>query len=283
VALPDLGGPAVFATGDADPGDPLDTVVLLLATDGGCPSHLAVMLHLDADGLITEEIRHHAAADLVGCQVPQPPPGGWWEEVAIPPSVSVGHSGTLTVADRSLEVRNSSPALDRLIGWGLGRFPEVGLVAPRVDGVTFVDRKAPACAGINGLAAGDDVSLCFGTSDACTDDGCAGWRPWARKALLHELSHLWLAQNVTLETQSTFLRASGLPAWESPDLLWGQRGVELAAEAMSGALMDEAVAPNVELARNYACDQWAQMYTILTDNALASPPCAGQGQSSGAP
>jgi hypothetical protein len=189
----------------------------------------------------------------------------------------VEHSGTLTLVDRTIEVRNSSPTLDRLIGWGLGRFTEAGLVAPGVDSVTFVDRRAPACAGINGLAAGNDVSLCFGTSDACTDDGCAGWRPWARKALLHELSHLWLAQYVTPETQSTFLSASGLPTWESPDLPWGERGVELAAETMAGALMDEAVAPNVELTRSYACAQWAAMYTILTGQAPADPTCPAKG------
>jgi hypothetical protein len=275
VALPDLGGPAVFATGDPDPVDPLDTVVLLLSADVACPNHLAVVLRLDADGLIAEEDRYHGAADLGGCHVPMPAAGGWWEEVAIPPGVSVGHSGTLTVADSTLDVRNSSPALDRLIGWGLGRFTDAGLVAPGVHSVTFVDRKAPACGGINGLAAGDAVSLCFGTSDACTDDGCAGWRPWARKALVHELSHLWLAQNVTPGARDTFLRASGLTTWESTDQPWGERGVELAAETMAGELMDEPVTPNVKLTRRYTCDEWAAMYAILTGDEPADLACSG--------
>jgi hypothetical protein len=174
-----------------------------------------------------------------------------------------------------MEVRNSAPALDGLLRWGLGRFTEAGLLTPAVDSVTFVDRKAPACTGINGLAAGRQVSLCFGTSDACTDDGCTGWRAWAKKAVLHELSHVWTTQNVTPDTRSTFLRESGLPSWESADLPWGRRGVELAAETMSGALMDEPVPMNVKLERRYSCGESATLYTTLTGRPPTSPPCAG--------
>jgi hypothetical protein len=37
------------------------------------------------------------------------------------------------------------------------------------------------------------------------------------------------------------------------------------------------VAPNVQLTRNYACDQWAAMYTILTGQAPADPTCPANG------
>jgi hypothetical protein len=90
----------------------------------------------------------------------------------------------------------------------------------------------------DGSRAGD-VSLCFGTSDACTDDGCTEWLAWAKKASSMSSVTVWMTRNVTPETQSTFLRASGLPTWESADLPGGERSVELAAEIMSGALMDE--------------------------------------------
>jgi hypothetical protein len=276
MGLPDLGGPAVFATGNPDPGDPLDTVVLLLSTAGDCPSHVAIVLGLDAEGRIAGETRHHGATDVGGCSVPRPPTQPWWEGLAIPPGVSVAYSGALTVDDRTIEVRNSSPALDGLLRWGLGRFSEAGLRPPAVESVTFVDRKAPACTGINGLAAAGEVYLCFGTSDACTDDGCTGWRAWAKKAVLHELSHVWMTQNVTPETQSTFLGASGFPTWESADLPWGKRGVELAAETMSGALMDEAVTMNVKLGRRYTCAELATLYTALAGQPPTNPPCAGQ-------
>jgi hypothetical protein len=275
VGLPELGGPAVFATGNPDPGDPLDTVVLLLSPAGDCPSHVAIVLRLDADGRIAGEARHHGATDVGGCSVPRLPTTPWWEGLAIPPGVSVAHSGTLMVDDRTIEVRNSSPALDELLSWGLGRFTEAGLLPPAVESVTFVDRKAPACARINGLAAGGQVSLCFGTSDACTDDGCTGWRAWAKKAVLHELSHVWMTQNVTPETQSTFLQTSALPTWESADLPWGNRGVELAAETMSGALMDEPVTLNVKLGRRYTCAELATLYTALVGQPPTNPPCTG--------
>ena len=253
VSLPGLGGPAVFATGGTDPGDPLDTVVLLLSIDGACPSGLAIVLHLDDKGRITEEARHHSIVDLGDCAVPNLATGPWWEGLAIPPGISVEHSGTLTVEGRTLQVRNSSPALDRLLTWGMQRFQAASLVVPALDGVTFVDRQAPACTGVNGLAAGGDVSLCFGTSDACTDDGCAAWRAWAKKAVLHELSHVWLSQNVTPEVRTTFVRSAGLRAWESDGLPWGQRGVELAADTMAAALMDAPVTLNAKFERGFAC------------------------------
>ena len=276
VGLPDLGGPAVFATGNTDPGDPLDTVVLVVSTAGGCPTHVAIVLTVDAEGRIAGEARHHGTTDVGGCSVPRPPTTPWWEQLAIPPGVSVARSGSLTVDDRTIEVRDSSPALDRLLRWGLGRFTEAGVHPPAVERVTFVDRTAPACTGINGLATGGQVSLCFGTSDACTDNRCTGWRAWAKKAALHELSHVWMTQNVTPETQSTFLRASGLPTWESADLPWGERGVELAAETMSGALMDEPVTPNLKLGRRYTCGELATLYTALAGRPPTNPRCTGQ-------
>ncbi len=273
VALPGLGGPALFATGDSDPGDLLDTVVLLVSSDAGCPSHVAIVLELDAAGRITGETRHHVTTDVGGCGVPRPPTGPWWEGLAIPPGVSVARSGTLTLDDRTIEVRNSSPALDRLLAWGLRRFTEAGLDPPAVDTVTFVDRMSAACSGINGLAAAGDVSLCFGTADACTDDGCTRWIPWAKKALLHELSHVWLTRNMDPGARSPVLRAAGLTVWESTDVPWGQQGAELAAEVLSDRLMDERVSLNTKLARRYSCEEVAEILGIITDMPQVEAAC----------
>ncbi len=272
VALPDLGGPALFAAGGTDPDDPLDTVVLLVTTDRGCASHVAVVLHLDDDGRIVEEGRHHSAADIGGCAVPRVSVGPWWDKVAIPPGISDARSGTLSVQGRTIEVRSSSPSLDRLLEWGMGRFAAADLSAPVVDSVTFVSPSAPACARINGLAWGEDVALCFGTSDACTDNGCAGWRPWVKRALLHELSHLWISQNVSPEVQVAFVRSAALPTWAADDSPWGKRGVELAAETMAGTLIDEPVALNAKLDRR-SCADLAGLYTLLTG---VGPPAGTQ-------
>ena len=225
IAAPDAGGlPAVALVsacgprrsgrvrdrGLSDQDAPLDTVILLLASADGCPGNVAVVLRMDDRGLITRETRFHTDAELGGFAAPTLHAGAWWDGLAIPPGISVEHSGTLTLHDRTVEVRNGSPALERLLTWGIQRFADADLVAPVLDSVTFVDRKSPACTGINGLAAGADVSLCFGTADACSDDGCLGWRPWAKATLLHELSHVWMSQNVTPATREQFLRAAGL-------------------------------------------------------------------------
>ncbi|HSO03255.1 MAG TPA: hypothetical protein VLQ92_02150, partial [Candidatus Limnocylindrales bacterium] len=172
----------------------------------------------------------------------------------------------------------SSPALNRLLAWGLQRYSAAELDVPAVRAVTFVDRKAPACSGINGLAAGSEVSLCFGTADACSDDGCTGWRAWAKATLLHELAHVWISENVAQDVRDQFLSVSGLPTWESVDSLWGDRGVELAAEAMAGSLMDEPVTLNIEFDRRYSCAELARLYAILAGAPPVDPPCEDLGE-----
>ena len=71
------------------------------------PGHLAIVLDLDADGLIAAERRHHRADDLVRCTGGVLPPG-WWDEVTVPSAVTIELTDTLDVASHEVQVFNGT-------------------------------------------------------------------------------------------------------------------------------------------------------------------------------
>jgi hypothetical protein len=263
--LPDYGGPAIFAAGRPRKDDPFDTIALLMTvgSEGSCPRRVATVLHLDREGLIQAEERLHRIDDLQRCSADGSLPPGWWDSAVVPDPVPVERTGTLAVDDLEIEVYNGTSGLEGLITWSFDRFRGRGLGTPNVRRVTFHDNQIDKCEGITGLILGDAVTLCFDASAACTDQGCTDWKDWAKKTALHELAHAWMDQHLSADTIEQFQSATAMPTWSSAKYPWGQRGIELAAETIAWATVDEAVAVNPKLGP-HTCDQLTHYYQILT-------------------
>ena len=274
--LPDYGGPAVFVAGPLDAGRPLSQLVLLFDVDMApeCRAAMAVVATLDGDGRIAQELRLHRDDDWVRCSRGHSLPSGWWETATIPEAVARVGTGKVKVGNSFVAVFNSTPSLDRLLQWGQGRFQDAGLPGPELQEITFLSPEADLCNGIHGLALADELILCLDEERACLDDGCAGWRAWSRVAVLHELAHSWIDQHVASETATAFTGMAGLPTWSSPAQPWGRRGVELAAETIAWALMDESYRINTKLGP-HSREELSDLYVLLTGQSPPSRTASG--------
>ena len=262
-SLADMGGPEIFIAGSRAGGSPLDTVVLL-ARANGCLGDLAIVLHLDDAGLIDEESRLHSVDDLSVCPRTRTL-GAWWEGVTIPPAVAMTRTGTVAVEDRSIEIFNGSPALDEFVHWGFDRYAAAGLTTPAVDRIRFISRTTDTCRKVDGLNLGTEITVCVDTALQS--------QLLPKAALLHELGHAWMNENLGQAAQERFVDLAGTPTWASTNTPWGARGVELAASTMSWALMDEAKPLNSKLGA-HSCDELAGLYQVLVGKALTTvPPC----------
>ena len=218
------------------------------------------MLDLDADGLIVAEHRHHRGDDLVRC-TGGVLPTGWWDEVTLPPAVTIELTDTLDVAGHAVEVFNGTEGLSGLVEWAFGRFTSAGLPAPVVNSVTFLERRADKCDVIVGLIADREVTLCFMTG-ICGNDACDRWTDAARTTALHELAHAWIDDHVSTDTRKAFLELAGLESWASADVAWGDRGVELAASTMAWGLLDVESSLNPKLGPR-TCAELTELFTLL--------------------
>lgn len=279
--LPDYGGPGTFVSGGRLPKDvPLDRVALLLDPDtpGACPGHLAVVLTVDPEGAILREDRYHRVDDLFRCSNSSNLPSAWWDGLDVPDPIPNILTATLDLGGNEIEVFNGTDQLDALLAWGFSRYEAAGLSAPRVSRVTSHNGWSDMCRGARGLTLNDAVVLCFqGTGLWCADD-CTRWEPEAKEVLLHELAHAWMAEHVDQAIIAEFLRVSGQATWADRDEAWEDRGVELAAETIAWALMDEP-APTAASLWQRTCDQRAVLFETLTGTAPGpDTPCREPGE-----
>jgi hypothetical protein len=263
--LPDYAGPAIHTAGHPYADDPFDTITVLMTigTPDSCPHRVATVLNLGPDGLIQAEERLHRIDDLQRCSADGALPPGWWDAAVVPDPVLVERTGTLVVGDLEIEVFNGTPGLEGLITWAFDQFRAHGMGATEVRRVTFHDNQVDRCEGVTGLILGDAVTLCFDSTAACLDGDCTTWQAWARKTALHELAHAWMDQHLTPGTIERFQAATSMPTWSGAEHPWGDRGVELAAETIAWAMMDEPVQVNPKLGL-HSCDELARYYEILT-------------------
>ncbi len=286
--LPDLSGPAVFAvvTPDLKHASPARSATLLVTARGpdGCPGHMAVTLGLDALGTITRETRYHRTDSLAGC-VPSTPAGGgpgeggpavpWWESITIPPAVTKVKTAEVTIGGATVPVFNSTPGMEGLVTWAAQRFSSAGLVAPTLTEVAFYDPHADVCRNVRGLALGGSVTMCFIAQNACADARCSRWTPRARSTILHELGHVWMSQDKSVDSEVTaaFTEKAGLASWADTADHYGQRGVELAGETIAWALIDEPVQVNPDFGER-SCEELAALFQTLTGKPVPqAAPC----------
>lgn len=245
----------------------------------GCERSLVRLVVPGDDGLGAEQVAWDVAS-VRRCGLPggaAPAPGGWWEQVRIPSFERV-RTGEVTQGDGSaVPVLNGSPAQERLVEWGLGRFAEAGLP---VEGIAaFVFPPSAACDALAGATVdandGVEIHLCY-TADAVCPAGaaCASPALAPRRTVLHELAHQWEARHVDDATRAAFMRLRDVAVWIDESGDWSHQGSEHAAEIVAWGLLDEAV-PLVRFPR-HSCAELLEAFRLLTatEPLLGPETCA---------
>jgi hypothetical protein len=141
-----------------------------------------------------------------------------------------------------------------MVRWAVERFEIAGLEPPVVE-IAF-HRRLSGCGGHLGFARQGKVDLCTTLVD-----------PIARRALLHEMGHIWLDQNLSDPELERFLEVRGLHGWNDSSDTWALRGYEQGAEIMAWALGDRILTPQIP---DNEPIQLARGFELLT----GSPPPA---------
>src|SRR5262245_58836277 len=137
----------------------------------------------------------------------------------------------VVVAD-GVRVFGADAEHQRLTRWALGRYEQAGLTVPPIEVHFHPDTSG--CYGHLGSEWNGRVDLCVVIVSEI-----------ARDALLHEIGHAWVQDNVTAQTRERFMRMRGLTVWNDQDVIWDERGFEHAAETMAWALGHRFLAPGI--------------------------------------
>ena len=120
----------------------------------------------------------------------------------------------------------------RLVVWALGRYEHAGLAVPPIE--VHFHSDTSGCYGHLGSEWNGRVDICVVIVSEI-----------ARDALLHEIGHAWVQDNVTPQTRERFMRMRGLTVWNDQDVVWDDRGFEHAAETLTWALGHRFLAPGI--------------------------------------
>jgi hypothetical protein len=112
--------------------------------------------------------------------------------------------------------------------WAARRFENGGLRTPDVE--IHFHKRLSACRGYFGRAR-------LGRVDVCAPDAMT------QRVLLHEMSHVWLDQNVNDRVRERFLILRGLGSWNASSDPWELRGHEQGAEILSWSLSERIFTP----------------------------------------
>jgi hypothetical protein len=105
-------------------------------------------------------------------------------------------------------------------------------LAPEVE--IHFHRNLSGCRGNLGYALDGRVDLCTELVDTP-----------ARRALLHEMGHIWLDEHFPSSERARFLRLQDVAAWNASDDPWNLRGYEQGAEVMAWALGERIMTPSI--------------------------------------
>jgi hypothetical protein len=121
---------------------------------------------------------------------------------------------------------------ERLVRWAIGRYEHAGLKVPPIDVHFHADTSG--CYGHLGSELGGRVDICVVIVSEI-----------ARDALLHEMGHAWVDENVSAAVRERFKQMRGLTAWNDQRVIWDDRGFEHAAETLAWALGHRYIAPGI--------------------------------------
>lgn len=132
----------------------------------------------------------------------------------------------------AIRVHEADAEHERLVRWAYGRYEHAGLEVPSID-VTF-HPDTSGCSGHLGRWISGRVDVCVVIVSEI-----------ARDAILHEIGHAWVDENVSATTREQFMRMRGLTAWNDQSVIWDERGFEHAAETLAWALGHRYIAPGI--------------------------------------
>jgi ketosteroid isomerase-like protein len=252
-------GPAAYGQ------DPQRAVGIYGVADGdGCERQIAVRWLL-AEGLIVEEHRYQEIESVRSCAAGGLP-SGWWSGLALPgPRDQVVTGFLRSPGGQEIAVHNGTPSLEELVQGGLERFAAAGLAEPRLDSVTFEPSRG--CDGVSGrvddAGAARELFLCIYESDLCPGDGpCPVPALSVRVAVLHELGHAWLLDNLDTATRDRLLELSNRKVWRQQGVAWSDQGVEYSAEVLAWGLATDSI-PMVRLG-GPPCPELRAAFELLT-------------------
>lgn len=150
--------------------------------------------------------------------------GAWW-------LLSEGATAAVAIGP-NVEVTGATPEQLAMARWAIGRFEVAGLESPAVE-IGFHGDGA-GCGGHLGFARLSQVDVCSVLVNAM-----------ARRALLHEMGHIWLDQNVGAGVREQFLDLRDLQSWNASGDPWELRGTEQGAEIIAWVLGERILTPQI--------------------------------------
>lgn len=167
-----------------------------------------------------------------------------------------------------LLVFEAGPGQLQMARWAARRFEIAELQVP--EGEVHFHHDLSACDGHLGWANNGRIDLCASLVDAPT-----------RRALLHEMGHIWLDENITTSERTRFLELRDLSSWNSPNDPWSLRGYEQGAEIIAWALGERILTPSIPDNEPEKLELGFQMLTgielpeALRPEAMSSAPAPG--------
>jgi hypothetical protein len=167
-------------------------------------------------------------------------PGAWWLRSA---------GATAAVAIRSnVQVRGAMPEQLAMAQWAVNRFEAAGLEPPTVKIEFHGDPSG--CGGRLGFARQGEVDVCNILVNTMS-----------RRVLLHEMSHIWLDENVGASARAEFLELRELGSWNASGDPWELRGYEQGAEIIAWTIGERILTPWIP---DNDPPQIASAYEVLT-------------------
>ena len=126
----------------------------------------------------------------------------------------------MTTADSPIVVSADTPEQRSLAEWALERYERAGLALPPLT-IVFAGQDRAACDGSPARTYFDETPMV----KMCWND---------RFMLLHELGHVWVAQNVPPADHVAFMQMrDDVRVWADTAVPWADRGSEHAANVIA--------------------------------------------------
>jgi hypothetical protein len=155
---------------------------------------------------------------------------------------------TPVIIGDTIRVFGADAEHQHLVRWAYGRYERAGLEVPPIDVYFHLDTSG--CYGHLGSELGGRVDICVVIVSEI-----------ARDALLHEMGHAWVDENVSATVRERFMAMRGLTAWNDQGVIWDERGFEHSAETLAWALGHRFIAPGIP---DHAPDRLTAAFELLT-------------------
>ena len=120
-----------------------------------------------------------------------------------------------------------TPKQQEMAEWALGRYEAAGLELPSLI-IDFAGRDTSECRGAAGSVYLDRAPIVV---KLCWDD---------RFVLLHELAHVWAADNIPAAKHEPFMAMrTDAVSWGGAEVVWEQRGKEHAANVIAWGVLED--------------------------------------------